>query len=146
MKTIFTLLMLSALLIGCESKSRPIAYGTDTCHHCKMTLMDPLFGAEVLTQKGKIYVFDDVNCLMKFLESGELGAQGVKEVLVADHSRPETLLDATTAFYLKSDQIRSPMASQIAAFPSEEAMKSFKKSANGQAIYLAWGELVTQFK
>jgi copper chaperone NosL len=146
MKNILLLLLGLLLLMACQVEPRPIAYGSDNCHHCKMTLMDPLFGAEVVTQKGKIYVFDDVNCLMSYLEAHPQGEESLAHVLVADYTRPETLLDANLAFYLKSEQIKSPMASKIAAFPSEQSMKEFKKGLLGDGIYLAWGELVTQFK
>lgn len=144
MLRIFTLLAAVVLLAACQVEPRPIRYGQDMCHHCKMTLMDPKFGAELVTQKGKIYVFDDVNCLMAFLESEEVKQEQIKHYLVGDFTQPEALIDATTAFYLKSDAIKSPMASAIAAFPDEKSMKEFKKTHQG--IYLAWGELITQFK
>jgi hypothetical protein len=36
------------------------------------------------------------------------------------------------------------MASQVAAFKSEEELKKYKNELVG--IYLVWGELMTQFK
>ena len=35
---------------------------------CKMTLVDKKFGAEVVTKKGKVYKFDDLNCMIKFYQ------------------------------------------------------------------------------
>ena len=32
--------------------------------------MDPKFGGEVITKKGKIYKFDDLHCMVSFLKSG----------------------------------------------------------------------------
>jgi copper chaperone NosL len=109
-----------------------------------MTLMDKKFGAEIVTKKGKIYTFDDVNCLMSFYNSGEVPADEFAHKLIVDFSNPTKLIEADKAFYLKSPKIQSPMASQVAAFESEQSMKSTKEELGG--IYLVWGELVTQFK
>ncbi|MCU0357058.1 MAG: nitrous oxide reductase accessory protein NosL [Cyclobacteriaceae bacterium] len=141
---IFLILVLTGLATACRVEPEPIVYGTDNCHVCKMTMMDKRFGAEVVTRKGKVYKFDDVNCMMDFLHSGFLQEQEIKYRLVADYAQPDKLVPADEAFYIKSAEIRSPMASQVAAFGSEEAYKNFKKEANG--IYLTWGELTTQFK
>lgn len=133
-----------ALLFSCSADPRPISYGEDVCHHCKMKLMDPHYGAEVVTQKGKIFIFDDVNCLISFIESDEVNEGDLKHVLITDYNQPETLADATMAFYLKSDQFKTPMASNIVAFSDYETLKKYKAEHGG--VYLAWGELVTQFK
>ena len=137
-------MILAVLVAACKVEPEAIRYGTDNCHSCKMTLMDKRFGAEVVTTKGKIYKFDDVNCLMDFLDSGEVGVRDVKYTLVTDFSQPAKLIDATIAFYLKSPEIKSPMASQVAAFETEESHTHHKKELNG--IYLTWGELTAQFK
>ncbi len=142
MKHKLSILALLAFLASCSADPRPIAYGQDGCHHCKMTLMDPKFGAELVTEKGKVFVFDDVNCMMLFMDSD--GAETYKHVLVTDYLNPGVLLDANFAFYLKSEQFKTPMASQIAAFPDYDKLKEFKGKNGG--VYLAWGELTTQFK
>ena len=51
---------------------------------------------------------------------------------------------AMIAFYLKSTGIKSPMASQVAAFEQKGKMEEAKNELKG--IYLVWGELVSQFK
>jgi copper chaperone NosL len=109
-----------------------------------MKLMDPKYGAEVVTQKGKIFIFDDVNCLMSFIESDEVSQIDLKHILIIDYDQPEMLSDATISFYLKSDEFKTPMASNIVAFSDYETLKSYKSKHGG--VYLAWGELVTQFK
>ncbi|MCR9013826.1 nitrous oxide reductase accessory protein NosL [Aquiflexum gelatinilyticum] len=144
MKNALKILLISMLIWSCNAEPRPISYGKDNCHHCKMKLMDPVHGAEVVTQKGKIFIFDDVNCLMSFLESDEVNQEDIKHILVADYTKPESLTDATVAFYLKSDKFKTPMASNIIAFSDYKTLESYKSEHGG--VYLAWGELVTQFK
>lgn len=141
---IFSVLLLAALFLSCSSDPVPLRYGKDACHVCKMTLMDKKFGAELVTSKGKVYKFDDVNCMVNFINSGYLEDETLVHKLIVDYARPEKLISAEQAFYLKSDQIRSPMASQVAAFETEEIMSKYKTELKG--IYLGWGELLTQFK
>jgi copper chaperone NosL len=132
------------LMLACSVEPEPIVYGTDACHACKMTLVDKKFGAELVTQKGKVYKFDDVNCMLDFYNGPEISPEQFKYKLVVDFSQPAKLIAASEAFFLKSAEIKSPMASQIAAFESKDSMEKLKKEWNG--IYLVWGELVTQFK
>ncbi|MEX1240260.1 MAG: nitrous oxide reductase accessory protein NosL [Cyclobacteriaceae bacterium] len=142
MKVILAILLLP--LLSCTVEPEPLHYGQDACHTCKMTLMDKKFGAELVSQKGKVYKFDDVNCMLTFYNSGEIPPQEFAYRLVTDFSQPANLIEAADAFYLKSPALKTPMASQIAAFQQKENMEKFKKDLKG--IYLVWGELVTQFK
>lgn len=132
------------ILASCSAEPRPIVLGQDACHHCKMTLMDPKFGAELVTDKGKIFIFDDVNCLMGYMDSEEGISQTFKHVLVMDYLNPGMLIDANFAFYLKSTDFKTPMASNIVAFPEFDLLEEYKAKNGG--VYLAWGELTTQFK
>lgn len=146
MKGIFHLVGLVILITSqaCSVKPEPLHYGEDACHACRMTLMDKKFGAEVVSVKGKVFKFDDMNCMVNFLNSGTLAERDVAYRLVVDYSVPEKLIAAENAFYVKSDEIRSPMASRIAAFEKRDDMDRHKKTWDG--IYLTWGELVTEFK
>ena len=141
---IFCLLFISTVLGSCTTEPEPLNYGTDVCHFCKMTLVDKKFGAELVTDKGKVYKFDDMNCFLNFYNSGYEEASHFKHLLVADYSKPGTLINALDAFYVKSGEIRSPMDGQVAAFETKATMDNFKKQWKG--IYLAWGEVVTQYK
>ncbi len=130
--------------ISCSTEPEPLIYGTDICHFCKMTLMDKKFGAELVTKKGKVYKFDDMKCFLNFYNSEYESTENFEHKLVVDFTSPEKLVDATHAFYIKSSEIRSPMNGQVAAFETKASMDKFKKEWNG--IYLAWGEVVTQYK
>lgn len=144
MKQLLYILFIIVFVPACTVEPEAIQFGTDNCHHCKMTMMDTKFGAEVVTTKGKIYKFDDVNCMVNFLNSGALDDRDVSYKLVIDYSQPEKLIAAGEAFFIKSSEIKSPMGSQVAAFETDELKTKYKKEWNG--IYLTWGELTTQFK
>lgn len=144
MKKLLTALLITVALAACQVEPEPLRYGEDACHACKMTLMDRKFGAELVTSKGKVYKFDDINCMMNFFNSGEVSDRDYAHKLVVDFTKPGTLIPAGDAFYLKSSEIKSPMASQVAAFADKKDLENVQKELSG--IYLVWGELVTQFK
>lgn len=132
------------IFAACNVEPEALHYGEDACHTCKMTLVDKKFGAELVTQKGKVYKFDDINCMMVFYNSGEVDQRDYAYKLVVDLSRPGTFIDAADAFYLKSSSIKTPMSSHVAAFGNKSSMETANRQLKG--IYLVWGELVTQFK
>jgi copper chaperone NosL len=136
--------ILMLLFVSCSVDPQPLQYGKDICHTCKMTLVDKKFGAEIVTKKGKVYKFDDINCMINFHNSGYEEAENMARWLVVDFANPEKLIDTQHAFFVKTDQIRTPMASEVAAFASEDDYKKFNKKWKG--ILLSWGELVTEFK
>ena len=109
-----------------------------------MTLVDSKFGAEIVTKKGKIYKFDDLNCMMKFIGSGYEPDENIALQLVVDFTQPETLINAQQAFYSQSEQVKSPMASHIAAFEKKEDVERYNKEWTG--VTLTWEELVKQAK
>lgn len=140
----FATTMMALLLTACSSNPEPLSYGKDACHACKMTLVDRKFGAEIVTTKGKVYKFDDVNCMLSFFNSDAVTEEDVAHILVVDFSSPEKLIDARNALYVKAEDIKSPMASNVAAFENKPSLDQFNKNWHG--IMLAWGELRTQFK
>jgi copper chaperone NosL len=136
--------LLAILFLSCSSDPEPLRYGKDACYACKMTLMDKKFGAELVTAKGKIFKFDDANCMVNFINSDYLTDETIVHKLIIDYSQPGKLISAEKAFYLKTDQIRSPMASQVAAFEKEEVMLTHKTKLN--AISLGWKEVIAEIK
>ncbi len=138
------LLVILLSIMGCKPQPEPIVFGKDACYACKMMMTDHKFGAELITKKGKVYKFDDLNCMLNYYNSGKEKVEDFEYVLVIDYAQPEKLIDAKNAFYLKSEAIRSPMASEVAAFAVYENAKSRKQEWS--AIEMSWGEVVSQFK
>lgn len=119
MKTLKQILILSSLLfIGCQAKPVPIEYGVDGCHFCRMTIVDKLHAAEVVTTKGKIYKFDATECMINF--SKEFDRSQIALYLSNNYSQAEELIDATKATFLISENVPSPMGAFLSAFSSEE--------------------------
>ena len=104
------------LLWQCASGPRPLQYGVDACAFCKMTLMDKHFGAEIVTKKGKVYKLDDINCFVRFQQRGGPSPSEIAGRYLVDYSRKGAFVPAEKALFLQSDNLKTPMASGIAAF------------------------------
>ncbi len=141
-----TLVIIVTLLFlnSCAIEPQPLLYNKDACHTCKMILMDKRFGAEVITKKGKVFKFDDSNCMINFLNSEEIKKDETAFTLIVDFAQPGKLMPAAQSFFLKSDEVHSPMNGGVAAFATEQVMKEYKKKWN--AIYLGWGEMQVEYK
>ena len=92
----------------------PIAYGTDACGYCGMQIVDPRFGAELVTTKGRAVKFDSIECLVAYYKQAA-GAHDVASVWVTDLRHPGTLLDATRARYVDLGPGKAPMGRGWAA-------------------------------
>ncbi len=135
----FTMILIS-LLISCNSEIEPINFGKDSCHFCKMTIMDPKFGAEMITSKGKIYKFDDVNCMINHLHKTGTPHSEFRGFYILDWLNPATLIDATKAQYIYSDGLKTPMASYLAATLRTSDADSLQSLWKGSRM--TWNEIL----
>lgn len=137
-------LILALTFSSCQSSPEPFNYGKDGCHFCKMTIMSPQFGAEIITKKGKVYKFDDMHCLISALKKGSIKQEEIAQNLVINYQKENDFLNAETATYVVSDQIHSPMNSNAAALGNEQAASELHKTVKGQVMN--WQALYNQVK
>lgn len=126
-------------MFSCREVPQPINYGKDVCSECKMTAMDSHFGAEIVTHKGKVYKFDDIVCMVQFMNSGEIKKSDVDKMLVANYEKQNDLLDVENAVFFVGDDMHSPMGSNTAAFKTKAVAENFKKNKSG--IVMSWNEI-----
>jgi copper chaperone NosL len=138
------LLFLTVFFYACAPSPEPINYGKDECEHCRMMITDNKYGAEVVSDKGKIYKFDSIECLIEYALEKNMVGNASQSFLVTDFSKPEDLINAKTAFYVHNDNFRSPMGLNISAFGSESELTSFI-TANGGKI-LSWVDIIELVK
>lgn len=141
LKSLFAFMVLS-LWMGCEIAPKPIAYGSDGCHFCRMTIVDRQHAAQIVTDKGKAFSFDAIECMVNSLKEIDPGT--VALFLVSDYPQPGALIDATQATYLISEGIPSPMGANLSAFEELEAAIQARKKHRG-TLY-SWPELLDHFK
>jgi copper chaperone NosL len=119
--------LIAILLIGCNPKAEKINLGKDQCAECKMTIVDPKFGAEIVTKKGKVYKFDDTHCIAVFLERRGLELSDIHQTLFVQYNTPGEFVAVKSAEFVVSSQFKSPMGGNAAAFKNTTEAK--KKSA-----------------
>lgn len=140
MKQVLLVCMLG--FFACKPAFEPIDYGHDACVHCKMTIIDKRFAAEIVTEKGKAFKFDDLACLLKYTKEEHFNTTGAL-LFVSDYSKPDnSFLDARYAAYLQSGIFKSPMNGNFAAFASGKDAAPFKDSL--QNDLLKWEDLETK--
>lgn len=133
MKTFhFLLIPVLILLIAaaCRPAPSPIAFGSDMCHDCKMTIVDPQHAAELVTAKGKVMKFDAIECMIHHTAANP-GAQYAFQ-LVMDYQQPESWLNASESHFLICEQIPSPMGAFLSALNSAAAAEAIQKAKGGQ--------------
>lgn len=133
-------LMLMLTIQGCSTGPQPISFGKDACHFCKMVISDQRFGAEVVTNKSKVYKFDDVHCVLSFIKTNEVKQPDIAGIYLVDYSQQGTLVKAEESFLLKGDALRSPMGGNVAAFAVADSMKKFQKEIDASSV--SWSDLV----
>ncbi|MEZ4943774.1 MAG: nitrous oxide reductase accessory protein NosL [Saprospiraceae bacterium] len=135
-----TVAVLLPLFFGqCTTGPQAINYGVDNCAFCKMTLMDKHFGAELITKKGKVYKFDDLNCFTRFLQAGTVPEMEVAGRYTTDYAHAGVLLDVNTTLFLHSENLKTPMASGLAAFSNPDDLEAVKARVGGTTI--SWAEV-----
>ncbi|MBS1921348.1 MAG: nitrous oxide reductase accessory protein NosL [Bacteroidetes bacterium] len=124
---------------SCNSGPEPIVTGKDHCDFCGMTVSDDRYGAEVVTNKGKVFKFDDAHCILSFLTKDGFDKNSVKDIYFKDFSDNHSLIKTNQAFFLKSDLLHSPMGGNIAAFSSKGSLDKVKAEFDGTVT--TWSEI-----
>ena len=135
----FVFIFLVFGITACKRQFEPINYGHEACAHCKMTIMDRRFAAEILTSKGKAIKFDDLGCMLQYMRQEHFADHGAG-VFVADYSNPGgQFLDASKAQYVQSEQLKSPMGGNYASLATIIPANKLKATING--TLLNWNDL-----
>ncbi len=132
--TVAVALVVSLLITGCTPKPEKIAYGKDACAECKMTIADPKFGGEIVTKKGKVYKFDDVHCIAKFLERRGVELADIHQTLFINYEGQHDFIDVKNAQFVVSSQLKTPMGGNAAAFPNVAEAQKLSNSIEGSKV------------
>lgn len=130
--------LLLTCFTSCKNEMRPIEYGKDNCAQCRMTVMNPKYGAGMLTSKGKVLTFDAGECLVRYLKTN--GVSEKDQYFMSDYNMPGILIDATKSAFLHGENIQSPMGGNLAAFKDLAAAQLAQNKLGGEL--LSWEELI----
>jgi copper chaperone NosL len=131
------------IVAACNPESKPIDYGADKCEFCRMSIVDKRFGGEIVTQKGKIFKFDAMECMVNYLDEHVEDESKLKFILTNTYDHPGELHNATVCTYLKSENMPSPMGKFLNPFKDSEEATRFQIQNTGSIF--SWGELRADF-
>ncbi len=102
-----------------------------------MTIVDLRHGGEIVTSKGKVFMFDSLECLLGFYRQTK--SQEAK-LYVLDFERPGELIAAENASFVRTNSRNGPMGSTLIALSSSGAAQRMTSEGGGQV--LSWQELL----
>ena len=137
----YLIIALLLMLVSCNVSPQAIDYGSDGCHFCKMTIVDKVHAAEIVTKKGKVYKFDATECMINFMN--DFDASEIELYLSNNYTEPEQLIDAQKATFLISKNIPSPMGAYLSAFKNKADAQKMQSEKGGN-LY-SWEELLVHF-
>jgi len=125
------------ILWSCEISPKKINYGQEHCNYCEMTIVDRQHAAQIVTDKGKVFNFDAIECMIHYYSTSNPTTAFIS---VNDYTTPDKFIDAQLATYIISPEIPSPMGANLSAVVSEEKAQSILKNKEG--YYLNWTQLL----
>lgn len=134
-KTQIFVCFLALIIYACNpSGPEPINFGKDQCHYCKMTIANPNYGAELITDKGRIFKYDATECMVNHIKEESPAYQ---ELFTIAYDDPKQLYKVDSLYFLISSDFRSPMGANLAAFSKKNEIESKYKDQ-----LLNWEQLV----
>ena len=121
-----------------------IRYGETQCANCGMIINEPKFASSLAYEESagryKSLAFDDIGDMLAHMQKHpEIMPVGY---WVHDYGTEEWI-DATTAYYVESDQIRSPMGHGLAALADQGAAEKLAAEVGGQVF--DWDKIRIEF-
>lgn len=123
---------------ACSAGPQPIAYGSDACGFCRMTIADSRFGAELVSREGRMHKFDSIECLAGFY-LGVRQAGEPRALLVTDIARPGALVSVDSVQFVKGALLHSPMGMGLAAVSTDSAAAMVARAGG---TVMSWSEVV----
>ena len=100
-----------------------------------------IFASEAITEKGRVYKFDDASCMIKYIKSNDDIVY--KSLYVNDYTTPHKMILVEKGFFLKGGTISAPMGGNIATFSNDEIRKVFHAKLKAQR--LTWDEIYNSY-
>jgi copper chaperone NosL len=112
------------VLASCQKKTiEPVAIeADDMCSFCRMSISEKRYAAELIDDDGQALKFDDIGCMTNFLKQKRNNGP-VAAMFVMDFDRREWL-KAEDAFYVRSEEFKTPMNGGLAAFKDQASAQA----------------------
>jgi copper chaperone NosL len=131
------LIFIVLLCAGCSS-SQPEAVPIqpeDMCSYCRMAITSKHFAAELITSDEKVFKFDDIGCMLNFVDTKTAGKQ-ITALYVADFNSQQWI-PAEQAHYVSTDKVQTPMNGNFLAFENPKDASEAASKYEGRLLNFA---------
>lgn len=118
-KSILLAFPILAIMSCQKSGPKDFLLGKDQCDNCKMTIADLPYATELITEKGRVYKFDDISCMTMYENSEADKVKNAKKYVI--DAPTGKFLELTKATLIKGGSIKSPMGGNTQAFENKAA-------------------------
>ncbi|MGK7389081.1 MAG: nitrous oxide reductase accessory protein NosL [Candidatus Cyclobacteriaceae bacterium M2_1C_046] len=134
---VFALLIMSS----CSTGPKTIYYGEENCHFCQMTIVDQRYAAQIITDKGKDFNFDAIECMLHFEEEEEIEKDNIAGRYINTFDNPGKLIEISKVTFVQTPELPSPMGMNLTGFVDG---KNIPTVGNNMKKF-TWTELNEQF-
>jgi nitrous oxidase accessory protein len=129
-----TLCLLAGLfLAACSQGPRDVAIGAEECARCLMLVSEAHFAAQLRTERGRTHVFDSIECMGRFARQAD-GETAFGGLWATDFTAPGSWIPVEEAFFLQSDELRSPMGMNLSAYATEDDARAHQTRHGGHVM------------
>jgi copper chaperone NosL len=133
-----------------ESGAHSIHFDRDLCEECKMVISDRGYAAQIVdTQREKAYMFDDIGCLVLWMDANPREWFESARIYVAD-SKTQEFIDAKTAYWtlgattpmdfgLSASKTKPEAATLTFEEAKQEIFRSAEKKASNPSAMMKCG-------
>lgn len=115
-----------------RSGPQPIAYGRETCSHCRMHISRPGYGGEIRDGKGVLTKYDDIGCMLQAMIALH---REIPEAWVEDHAG-SGFISLLSAQLVRGAPNDTPMGSGIVAFKDDIAAQAYAQAHHAELVSL----------
>lgn len=134
---LFPILIMFMLSACIDQEPKEVNLHTDECAYCKMVVSDRQFASQLVSDKGKSYPFDSIECMAAYAYQTPDLADNAK-LYVADFTQPAQWLLLDNADIYRAESVQSPMGLSLFAMPDQETMPP----EIADAEQMGWDEII----
>jgi copper chaperone NosL len=132
--TALTLVAFALFMAACqEPPAKPADIREqDACARCKMPISDVRYAAELIDKAGALRKYDEIGCFVNDVKL-KFPKRNFRASFVMDYDKKQWL-KAEDAFFVRSEQIRTPMSGGIVAFSEKNRADAVASQFQGQVL------------
>jgi copper chaperone NosL len=115
------------------------AHGGAASDYCDGVIPERRYGGELVTDE-RTYRFMSTECLAGFVLSGQVADHEIRALRVVDFNHGERLIDARTAYYVRTQFERSPNGLNVVATDRDKVAANIHYFLGGQRM--TWAEVL----